>query len=65
MSDRQSYTRWFTTYPTTHIFAGQTVEVTPVVECDRLVKNSCVCHVRCGDVPEEVDDSGICKGLPR
>lgn len=25
----------------------------------------CACHTTCGDVPEEVDDSGTCKGLKR
>jgi hypothetical protein len=29
MSD-QTYTRWFVDYPSTHVRAGQTVEVTPV-----------------------------------
>lgn len=32
----QDYTRWFTDYPATHERAGQTVEVTPVAEVERL-----------------------------
>lgn len=41
------------------------VEVMPVAAHERLMTNRCACRVQCGDVPEEVDDSGICKGLPR
>ena len=44
---------------------GKPLEVMPVADHERLMGNRCACHVRCGDVPEEVDDTGICKGLPR
>ena len=28
-------------------------------------KFACACRATCGDVPEEQDPSGVCKGLPR
>lgn len=39
------------------------IEVMPVSEHERLMKNRCTCVVTCGDRPE--DEGGTCKLLPR